>query len=175
VVWWPFRSETASERDQLAQIQAEQLTLVATLDELNAATDLLGGFDADLERFAIAIPETLELPTFLRELDAQADAAGVQIDLVSPSEVLGGATRDSKRPVPPGMSSVSLSLTGQGPFESTMEFVNRLDDLPRLIVVDTLGLSAVDGNADQIIIDLELRVFTTETLVGSTASSEGSS
>jgi Tfp pilus assembly protein PilO len=169
-VWWPLRSGTSSEQERLATIQAEQLSLVSTIDGLNTATDQLAAYDADLDRFAVAIPAQLDMATFIRQIDAEAGASGIQIDLLSPNEVLGGSTRDAKRPLPIGVSSVTLSLAGQGSFESAMDFVERLTALPRLVVVDVFGLSAVDGDAEQIIVDLELRVFTTEALVANAQS-----
>lgn len=164
-VWWPTQSAVATEQDRLAAAQSEQLALVASFDELSSAADRLDVFDADLERFELAIPPTLDMAALVRQIHAEAASSGLRIDLLSPTDVLGGATVDADRPVPAGMASVSMSLMGQAGFEEAIAFVDRLRALPRLVVVDVLGLSAVDGATDQIILDLEFRVFTTEALV----------
>lgn len=166
--WWPARAMVASEQARLDDLQSQQLAMVSTLNELATAEELTPRFEEDLERIDAAVPDQLRMSSLLRQFDAEADAAGIQIELFTPTEVLISSSLDRGRLVPAGMSAVALSLTGQGPFEATLDFVGRIQALPRLVVIDRLGLRTVDDGAGEIIIDIDFRIFTTESMAPST-------
>lgn len=165
VVAFTTQRTIATDEERIEDLQAEQLTLVVELDELSKAEDRVQSFETDLARFAVAVPPTADLGPLLRTLDAAADATGVRIDLLAPTNVASSTTATIDRPVPSSMSSVTLSVTGIGSFTGTMELVARIEDLERLVVIDALTLTTADDDPDQIVIDLELRVFTTDVLV----------
>ena len=161
LLWWPSRVAVAAEEDRIGDLQTEQLALVTEIGELAAASDRLDEFDLDLVRFATAVPPTSDIGVLLRVLNAEAADVGVEIDLFAPTRVADSATAAPGQALPPSISSVSLALSGIGPYEATMAFVGRLEHMDRLIVVDSLALTVADG-PNQIIIDVNLRVFTTE-------------
>ena len=166
-IWWPSQSSVAEEHDRLAAIQSDQLALITEFNDLSSGAEQVDALNAELESLDVAIPPSPDIAAFVRQLDAEADASQFEIDLLAPTLVLGGAATDPDRVVPPGMSSVSFSITGQGSFEAAMAFVDRVMTLPRLIVVDALGLTSVEGDTGQVILDLDLRIFTTDQMTGS--------
>ncbi len=161
LLWWPSRVTVATEEDRLADLQTEQMALVGEIEELNVASGRLDEFELDLVRFATAVPSTSDLGAFLRVLHAEADEVELELDLFAPTRVSNSVTAAPGQAVPPNLSSVSLALSGTGTYEAALAFVGRLEALDRLVVVDSLVLTAGDG-PNQIIIDVNMRVFTTE-------------
>jgi len=161
-IWWPARSAVSNEEDRLAAIQTDQLALITEFDGLNAASDQLDSLNAEVAGLDVAIPSRAGVAAFVRQLDAESLATDFRIEVLAPTLVLGGTTLDPDRAVPAGMSSISFSLTGQGSFEAAMEFVDQVATLPRLVVIDELGLTSIEGESGQVILDLDVRVFTTE-------------
>ncbi len=161
LLWWPSRASVTTEEDRIGDLQTEQLALVTEISELTAASDRLDEFELDLARFATAVPPTADIGALLRVLDAEAANVGLEIDLFAPTRVANSTTAAPGQGLPPSISSVSLSLSGIGTYEATMAFVARLENMDRLIVVDSLALTVADG-PNRIIIDVNLRVFTTE-------------
>lgn len=158
-IWWPSQSAISSANEQLEQTQGEQLSLVAEIDRLNDASGQVPDLEGDLAAIARSIPGDPEIDSFLTTLAAAAAQNGVLINLVSPSELLEAGTTDANRPVPVGMTAVSVVLEAQGDFAEVMAFTSQLDQLTRLLVVDHIGMVAVDGQTQVIVIDLSLRIF----------------
>ncbi len=161
LLWWPSRVTVANEEDRLADLQTEQMALVGEIDKLNEAEGRLDEFELDLVRFATAVPPTSDLGALLRVLHAEAEDVELELDLFAPIRVADSTTAAPGQGVPPNLSSVSLALSGIGTYEAALAFVGRLEAMDRLVVVDSLVLTAADG-PNRIIIDVNLRVFTTE-------------
>lgn len=158
-IWWPSRSAISSANDQIDRAQSGQLSLVAEIDRLNGVTSQLSDLERDLSEIARSIPSDPDIGDFLTTLAAAADQSGVRINLVSPSEILDSTTTDANRPVPAGMTAVSIIMEAEGDFAEVMAFTNQLDQMSRLVVVDHISMAAVDGAIQVIIVDLSLRIF----------------
>lgn len=159
-VWWPAQMLLEREQRELDTQQTQQLSLVSEIDELNQQTDILERIDADRARIDTAVPPNENIDEFLAVIAEQATSAGVNVRVVSPMQILGSDSADPFRPVPGGISAVVFSTSADGSFPAVMTFVRELQELDRMVVVDTLALSAVEG-ADRVTVDLGFRVFTT--------------
>ena len=60
---------------------------------------------------------------------------------------------------------VMFIVTGTGTFTAAMSFIERLEAESRLIVIDAVTITAADEDPNQLVLDVEMRVFTTDTLV----------
>jgi Tfp pilus assembly protein PilO len=60
---------------------------------------------------------------------------------------------------------VTVSIGARGTYEQVMAFASGLRQLDRLVVFDLVGLTADNEDSGQVIMDLELRIFTTDELV----------
>ena len=165
VVAFAMQRSITADQNRIDQLRNEQLALVVELDELGAAEQRSASIDADLDRFAVAVPASTDLGPLLRTLDAEAVAAGVRIDLLVPTNVASSTTTSSDRPVPPSMSSISIAVSGVGTFEAVMDLMARIENLNRLTVIDVVKLTSGDDEPGQILVDLEFRVFTSGTIV----------
>ena len=161
-IWWPSQMAISSANEQLEQAESQQLLLVTDIDRLNQTSMQQSDLEADLAAIARSIPNDPHIDTFLGTLASIAEQNGVRVNLVSPTDILNGATSDPNRPVPTGMSAVAIALEAEGDFDDVMAFTSGLDDLSRLVVIDEIGMVALDGDTQLIIVDVSLRIFATE-------------
>ena len=115
------KARTDSLQAQLSKLTGGSAKQKASADELNRA-----------------IPLTPELSNFLRSLQQVRDAAGIpaafQTIQPSPPASVGGST------------SISLTITVQGGYAQIIDYVNRLDKLKRMVLIDSVQMTA--GAAD---------------------------
>jgi Tfp pilus assembly protein PilO len=159
----PAALSSAGER--LIDAEEEQAVLVA---ELAAARSVPADADDTGRRItaaAIAVPETLELASFIRQVGQVGDSSQVSIEQIAPLSVASDSDADALIQLPSGTSSVSVSIGASGTYEQVMAFATGLRQLDRLVVVDLVGLTADSEDAGRVIMDLELRIFTTDVLV----------
>jgi Tfp pilus assembly protein PilO len=87
---------------------------------------------ATLEELQNAIPASPALSTFLRSADNIRIASGVTFQSIVPTQpnALGG------------VSSINLGITVQGGYREVTDYVNRLNKLTRLVLVDNVSVTA---------------------------------
>ncbi len=162
-IWWPSQMAISSADEQAERATSEQLALIADIERLDQSSTQQSDLEADLSAIARSIPSDPQVDAFLATLAAAAEQNGVRVNLVSPTGILDSATSDPNRPVPTGMSSVGIALEAEGSFEDVMRFTSSLDDLERLVVIDEIGMVALEGATQVIIIDVSLRIFASTT------------
>lgn len=161
-IWWPSQMALSSANEQIDQSERQQLTLVADIDRLDQTSTQQSDLEADLADIARAIPSDPHIDTFLGTLASTAEQNGVRVNLVSPTDILNTATSDPNRPVPAGMSAIAIAIEAEGTFDDVMAFTSSLDQLSRLVVIDQVGMVALDGDTQLIIVDVSLRIFANE-------------
>ncbi len=82
-----------------------------------------------------AVPSTPDLGEFILQANDIATASGIDWLSISPSPPAatggGGPT-----------STIAVSIQIQGGFFEVLDYLNRLEDLERLVIVDTINISA---------------------------------
>ena len=164
-IWWPARSDLDTSMATIDDLTADRLALVQELRRLDDAALEEESYLDDLDRFAVAIPPQIGLGPFAQDLHAAAAANGVRIDLLAPTNVVDASTALRGNEIPPGVSSVTLAITGIGSYRQAIDFVEAVTDHTRLVIVDAMTLTAADEDPDEIVIDVELRIFTTDELI----------
>jgi Tfp pilus assembly protein PilO len=154
-LWSPKGRELdeAREREDVAVEQAMQLE--SRLARLRATQERSTELIAALDQLRAAVPEVPNLAQFILDTNDAALQAGVAFLSVAPSPP------QLSTPGLPAQINVSLSIDG-GYFQ-VLDFVNRLDSMARIVVVDTFSVSpkAQDGSAPQLSVSLGGRMFTT--------------
>jgi Tfp pilus assembly protein PilO len=136
---------------------------IARLQDLRARRPELR---ADLVALEAAVPASPELDAFLLDVDAAADRAGVDITSISPAKPAAdpaaaattstttaptgatGTTGGAPTGAPP--SAITIAVDAAGGYFQVLDFMNRLADLPRVVVVDSLSLaSGGDGAGEE--------------------------
>jgi Tfp pilus assembly protein PilO len=149
LVWMPRGNEIAAAetRVEAADLRAEELQL--ELQRLVSAERDDEASDAALDRVTAAIPDTADLAGLITGVNATATEAGVQLLGVTPAALTAGT---------PTVVPFSLDVTGG--YFSVVSFTQKLTALPRLIVIDSLQVSAADRGA--LTVKFAARAFTTQ-------------
>lgn len=178
------KADTATERDKLQPLQS-QLAL-AQKDASHAAQ-----FKAELQSLQSAMPDSPALAAFIRDVNGIAAASGVSWQSVSHAQPTLGAA---------GVMSITVGIVVQGTYPQVMDYLGRLAQLQRLLVVDSVqfnpavqtsapgasgssasgsssgGSTGPFSGADQVNVAIQSRIFETpdaSATAGSTATSTG--
>jgi Tfp pilus assembly protein PilO len=156
-LWGPQGDKLSAAHDRTDKAEAENTTLELRLARLKAAQKDAPELMAKGEQLRRAIPETPELAQFILDANDAASAAGVDFLSISPSPPAPAVGR--------APSDINLSIAVTGSYFEVLDYLDRLNALPRLVVVDTLGLSPGGGEStgatDQMSVTLAARMFTT--------------
>lgn len=160
LLWSPQRDRLADARDrrQAAEDQAASLRLqLRRLQDLQAREAVVR---SRLERLRVAIPDQPNLAQFILEANEAATRAGIEFLSITPTPPAApappqGGRQGARAGGPAGEIRLSMTITG-GYFQ-VLDFVNRLDDLPRLVVIDAINVSGGDGGL--LNVSLQARMF----------------
>ena len=104
----------------------------------------------------LAIPSGSAITDLLRQLQAVADSTGVALASVSPTPL-------AENPSGPG-GSMQISITASGPHTSVQAYLEALRTMPRLLVIEQIGITTQpalsDGTPQADQLELSARVFT---------------
>ena len=165
--WFLFMSGKSGEisdfREQRAVAETEQLTLQARRDSLQALVDREGEFRIGLNELRTSIPAAPDGATLIENLNDIALAAGVDLLSLSPQV-----------PVPsvvPGLFEISIEMTFEGPYFRVLPLLLELENLPRLLRVDAISISAnvLEDGTNLLSVSLTAIAFSLTDLDGSLA------
>jgi len=167
IVWYllllaPKSNQLSTAHKQLADAKDQETQLQSTLRRLQALAQQRPSRQAELERLQAAVPPAPDLAGFILSADKIALDAGVDWQSVSPAPPAPGAAG--------GPSTISMTIQVQGGFFQVLDYLNRIEDLDRVVVVDTLQLSTSDTDnpaSPKLSVNLAARMFTTAPAAGS--------
>ena len=156
LLWGPQggRADDADARRDVAA--GTNMQLEANVARLQAGQAALPGLQADLETLRTAVPDTPNLAQFILDANDAATASGVDFLAIAP-------TPPAENPDPSLPPEIDLNISVNGGYFQVMDYLNRLNDLPRLVVVDTVALTpgeTVTGT-QSLAAGLTARMFTT--------------
>jgi Tfp pilus assembly protein PilO len=149
-VWFVFlispkRSEISDINDQIDSAAVEKLGVlgeIAALEDIRDSELTYRRANAEVER---SVPATPELATFIEDVNRLAEDTDVSVATLTPS--------------PPGVvegqlfQALSITIEVQGQFFEILGFLYGLQDMERLVKVDSLTLAPVtdaDGNQEMV-------------------------
>jgi Tfp pilus assembly protein PilO len=157
LLWSPQRKKVddAKARTDAAQQQAAQLRVtLSRLQELKRTEALKR---SQIEALRVAVPDQPNLAQFILDANDAANKAGIDFLSVTPSPPATAAAGGGTPAGAPAAVNLAMSITG-GYFQ-VLDYVNRLTDLPRNVVIDNLSLAAGDGS--NMTVSITARMFTT--------------
>lgn len=161
-LWKPRANDLDNAKDRRARAEAAAAQLQTEIDRLRAEQRQEPLRRAQLERVRTLIPDDPNLAQFILDANDAAVRAGIDFISISPAlPAAGTATTAPGAPVAPAGAAppeIKLALQINGGYFQVLDFVNRLDALPRLVVTDGLTLSA--DAAARISVSLTARMFT---------------
>jgi len=162
LLWSPQSSRLDDAKVREEEAADANAALELRIDRLRDLRERRPELEADLVALQGAVPAGPELDAFLLDADAAADGAGVEITSITPSKPSTGAadatastTTTTTAPAATGdtatagspPSAITVALDATGGYFQVLDFINRLDDLPRVVVVDSLTLASGGGGA----------------------------
>lgn len=137
-LWWvflysPLNDDLSSAQAETASAQKQTQDLQTTLAQLESAKKNLPEKQALLNKLDQAVPKTPDLAEFIIQANDIADQAGIDFLSISPGQPTAGST---------GVSTISLTITLNGSFFQLQDYLQSLENLSRLVVVDSINVSA---------------------------------
>jgi Tfp pilus assembly protein PilO len=183
-LWGPQGSRLSDARDRQEAALREQQDLRVRIARLRSLQAGEPQKRAQLESLRVAIPDEPNLAQFILDANTAATASGINFLSISPSPPApaggtGGATATTTPATTPGSAAgppavVGLQLSVSGGYFQIVDFVNRLNGLSRLVVIDSLSLAAggqTTPGATGLTVSISARMFVRSAtpVAGSTA------
>jgi Tfp pilus assembly protein PilO len=142
-LWWfvvysPRGDELDEAKTELESEESEQQRLQAQLDQLRAIDENLPAIDAELAALSGYVPPNADLAGFILGMNDLANQSGIDWISVQPSPPTVQGT---------GLSQINLGITVEGGFFQVLDYLNRLEDFERLVVVDAINVAGGGGGA----------------------------
>jgi Tfp pilus assembly protein PilO len=146
----PQASKAAALREEAdTQLQANR-QIQSSIALLNKQKKDLPKLQAELEKFAIKIPNNPALPSLIRGLSDAADASGVQLNSISPAVPnwtkgvnLTNRTQTNSTISAPGgavLVDIPVAIEVSGTYGQISQFFSELESLPRAMMVGGFAL-----------------------------------
>ncbi|HEX5266799.1 MAG TPA: type 4a pilus biogenesis protein PilO [Acidimicrobiales bacterium] len=142
LLWGPRNRSynDANTAAQQAQGQVEQLQ--AQLNRLESIKQQLPLLQAQLAKMQVAVPDKPQLDQIILNINTAAVNSGVQLLSIAPTPPAATATSGAGAGTSGAPPSIRVALSLKGGYNQVLDFINRLDGLPRLVVIDTVGLTS---------------------------------
>ena len=139
LIWIPKGKQITAANANLATLQSQNATTQAEIATLVAFQAQLPTATAELVRLQTAIPTYPDLANFILAMNSISNESGISFISISPSQPAPEvAATTGTSPLPP---DVSLSVQVKGGYFQVLDFLNRLDNMPRLVVTSSLSIS----------------------------------
>ena len=157
LLWSPRQAELSDAKARRETAEAKQAELATRVARLKASQKDEPLKRAQVESLRTTIPDDPNLAAFILDTNDAAAKAGIDFISVAPSEpapaVAGGVTGTATiaaapvtgvPPVAGGLppAEVKLLLQVTGGYFQVLDFLNRMNDLPRLVVTDALNIGS---------------------------------
>lgn len=147
-LWWvflysPLNDDLSSAQAETATAQNQTQDLQATLAQLESLKKSLPEKQALLNKLDKAVPENPDLAEFIVQANDIADQAGIEFLSIAPGQPAAGTG---------GVSEIQLTITLSGSFFQLQDYLQSLENLDRLVIIDSLNVagsaaSASDGTS----------------------------
>jgi Tfp pilus assembly protein PilO len=125
-------------KDDTKAAQQIETVLRATLARLQDISQNGPEIAAELDKLSAAVPESPDLDGFILSANQIAVKSGIDWLSVSPGLVQAGT---------PGPSVIPLTVQIKGGFFQVLDYLNRLEDMGRLVIVDGINVAAASDTS----------------------------
>ena len=168
-LWGPQGSALSGARKRANDATQQGATLRDQLARLQQARRDQPIKQSQLETLRVAIPDDPNLAQFILDANDAASRAGIDFLSISPTPPSAQGQATTPTTAAGGAAAgaaaataipIRTSLSISGGYFQVLDFVNRLNRLPRLVVVDSLNIG---GGADptRLQVSMQARIFTT--------------
>lgn len=175
LLWGPRKNDLSQARERRDQAESLQEELAAKVARLRAAEKDQPMKKAQVEALRTNIPDDPNLAAFILDTNDAAAKAGIDWLSITPTEPALPAGVASPVAAPPAAGATStapatpapvvgaapaeirLQLQVTGGYFQMLDFLNRLNDMPRLVVTDTLNVGT--GDDEKLTVGIGARMF----------------
>lgn len=181
ILWSPAKDDLTKAEDRTESAEQQERQLEQAIARLRSAQRNEPLLRAQLETLRTAIPDVPNLAQFILDTNDAAARSGIDFISIAPSEPRPAAgaptttttraagnttttrrsgtatTSTTVRAVSPAEIVIALQI--QGGYFPVLDFLNRLDAMPRLVVIDSINVS-VDQVTSRLSVALNTRMFT---------------
>jgi len=164
-LWSPQSSALSDARKRKDTATQQGATLRDQLARLQQAVRDQPLKQSQLETLRVAIPDQPNLAEFILDANDAANKSGIDFLSISPTPPSGQSQRSTATTTPGAAAGaapipITMSITISGGYFQVLDFINRLNRLPRIVVVDSLNIST-SGDASTLQVSISARMFTT--------------
>lgn len=134
----PLNDDLSSAQAETATAQKQTQDLQATLARLQSVKNSLPEKQALLNKLDKAVPKNPDLAEFIVQANDIADQAGIEFLSIAPGTPAAGTG---------GVSQISLTITLSGSFFQLQDYLQSLESLDRLVVIDALNVAGSSGGS----------------------------
>jgi Tfp pilus assembly protein PilO len=139
-VWSGKQSDLKDARDAHATAEDKTAQLKTQLSQLEDIDAQGPKIDAEVMRLRNYVPKNPDLASFLRTANDLSVQSGVDWLSITPAE----PTVDPAG----GPTVITMQFEIRGGFSETLKYLDGLEKMPRLVIVDTLKLDGSDAGSD---------------------------
>lgn len=145
LMWSPAGDdiEAADQQYQSSQLIAQELEL--QLQRLEATQARMPELQSRFQTLTEAVPDSADMSDFLLSVTDAANASGLDFLTNTASPPRPSATTA-------GMRVVDLQITGAGGYFQMLDFINRLQTIQRIFVIDDLTVAAAPETEEEAIL-----------------------
>ena len=133
LIFAPKGRDLSAAKKEAQAAQQVEVQLQQTLTALQEISKNGPEIAAKLDRLSAAVPTAPDLDGFILSANQIAVQSGIDWLSVSPSVAQPGTS---------GPSVIPLTMSIQGGFFQVLDYLNRLEDLSRLVIVDSINVTA---------------------------------
>ncbi len=169
VIWaviagYPLVRDLGAADDRLDLASTERAALLASFEEVQGLPDRQEEIFQQMDELEVLVPDGVELGSLIHLVDQAGIMNGVAVENFSPSRLSDNSTLLVSNAMPEGISSVTIELVARGQYESMVGFLESLERLDRLVLLDSVDLHTDAESSLGLTAEIVLRVFTSATI-----------
>jgi Tfp pilus assembly protein PilO len=154
-LWAPQGTSLKKANASATSAEQKESTLKAQVAALQLQRAQLPVLQAQMAQLSQAVPAVAGIDKVIDNVTAVALASGVTLSSLSPPAL--GATAAGA--AASGVIPMSMTVTVSGTYFQIVDFINKLNSMPRLAVVDGFNLATPDKTSGKISTTISARVF----------------
>lgn len=168
LLWGPRKADLSEARDRREKAETQRQELAASVGRLRAAQKDEPMKRAQVEALRTTIPDEPNLAAFILDTNDAASKAGIDFISIAPSEPAAPSAQSSPVAVRTSTGAASLPASAMpaeirlqlqitGGYFQVLDFLNRVGEMPRLVITD--GLSIASDEQAKLTVGVTARMF----------------
>ena len=134
----PARNQAAAINEQAQQTEENNLRLRAKLVQLEQQSAEVPAKLDEIESVEAKMPAEVKQPELVRSIETEAQAAGVDLTGIAPSEPV--ELEGSSTPI----VVLPMAITAEGPYSNIKTFVDNMERIERAFLINTVDVTSAD-------------------------------